>query len=457
MKKITTLILIVFTMTASAQDFWTECTPFDVTTGFYANTISIVDENVVWVSGTDYDDTGNFTATKWALSTDGGLNWTNGNIPVNAALFPCNITAVSETTAYVLFYPTTNFIRGGIWVTFDSGATWTQQQPTVFASGDPFPDSIYFFDANNGVAIGDPSGGYFEIYMTDNGGTNWIRTPSSNIPTPIPGEYAEIGQFAVMDDTIWFGTNKDNLFRSTNRGLTWTSTQMPANLPSLYAYDGIPRTPFAFQNQNDGVMTHRDGSFYTTADGGMSWFDATFDFSGTLWNRSAYRVPQTNNTYFSLGTEPGDPFSLGSSYSTDGGDNWNNLDTIDNPIMPLTAQFFSSSVGYCTAYDPDAPTLPGNLRFFRLTDTLNRLLKTDDFTAAVFTATPNPTNGMVKISGVEISSVAISDLSGKIIDTKKFAAIADAEIDLSALQSGVYFAKVSSDSGASSTLKIIKN
>jgi len=80
---------------------------------------------------------------------------------------------------------------------------------------------------DHGVAVGDPRDGYFEIYATIDGGNGWTRIPQGNIPAPLPTEFGLIPgpSSCARGDTIWFGTYADEggrVFRSTDRGLTWT-------------------------------------------------------------------------------------------------------------------------------------------------------------------------------------------------------------------------------------------
>ncbi len=55
--------------------------------------------------------------------------------------------------------------------------------------------------------MGDPIGGYFEIYTTVDGGVTWTRVPQADIPIPYRGEWGVVGYYDVIGDTIWFGTN----------------------------------------------------------------------------------------------------------------------------------------------------------------------------------------------------------------------------------------------------------
>ncbi|WP_432671532.1 aryl-sulfate sulfotransferase [Flavobacterium sp. SM2513] len=80
------------------------------------------------------------------------------------------------------------------------------------------------------------------------------------------------------------------------------------------------------------------------------------------------------------------------------------------------------------------------------------VLSNNKFTAIEFTVSPNPTSGMVKISmDVEIDRVEVYTMLGAKIST----ALNSNKIDLSHLQSGIYFLKVFAD-GTLFTKKVIK-
>ena len=76
-------------------------------------------------------------------------------------------------------------------------------------------------------------------------------------------------------------------------------------------------------------------------------------------------------------------------------------------------------------------------------------------TGAAFQVLPNPTSDAVKISGKNISQVAVFDLLGKHINTTVYDNAAAVTLDLTHLKNGIYLVKVSSDKDTT-TVKIIK-
>jgi len=68
-------------------------------------------------------------------------------------------------------------------------------------------------------------------------------------------------------------------------------------------------------------------------------------------------------------------------------------------------------------------------------------------------AYPNPTTGIVNFKGIE-GSVEIMNLAGQVIMTTD---IVKGQVDLSALSTGVYFAKAGKDSPGNSALSVTRN
>jgi type 1 fimbria pilin len=68
-----------------------------------------------------------------------------------------------------------------------------------------------------------------------------------------------------------------------------------------------------------------------------------------------------------------------------------------------------------------------------------------------FSVIPNPSNGMIQISGNTIanSQVHVLDITGKLLLIKDTHAANSMQLDLSDLPNGVYFIRVESASGSS--------
>jgi len=450
MKKVLLLLLLAFGYTAHSQSlYWdTKATTFS-TPGTGLGQISYAGPDVVWAYGTDGSGAGEQIRV-WTRSIDGGLTWTNGVINVgNSTLAIGSISAVSATTAYVSVFPDLgSTAQGGIWKTEDAGVTWTKQTTASFNTGtESFANIVHFWpDGQTGFAQGDPASGYFEIYTTTNGGVNWTRVPAGNITTPLEEEYGYTHNFSVNGDIVWFGTNKGRIYRSLNKGLTWTAYQTPI---SDFGGESVSGN-YAFENSTRGILISSNFDYFVSNNGAETWESATPE--GDFRNYNIVYVPGTTNTYVSTGQDQLD-LLRGSSYTTDGGASWFNINLvdIDDPINCGSALAFND-INHGLAGGFTASDAEGGV--YRWKGTF--LANVNFNSAKSITASPNPTSGALRIAGKNINAVNVYDVLGKQVLAKKFSTLNEVELDLSALKSGVYMVNVANNAGATSTVKVVK-
>ena len=275
------------------------------------NYLSAVDSNIVW--GSAYDINNPTGACEDFTHTDnGGDTWIPGTITNTAGLSSAMIFATSDTRAYVPMYKVSGTKPQGIYMTDDAGLTWSRQTTASFSNSASFPNCVHFFNENDGWCMGDPIGGDFEIYTTTNGGTTWTQVSGSNIPNPVSGEFGVVGYYSAVNDTVWFGTNKGRVYRSTDKGLTYTvATVTPLN--------GKYIKP-SFRNGSHGLVQDKDagttGTLCESFDGGVTWTLAST--TGPVYATDHMYVPGTDNTWVTTGSTG----TNGTSYSFNGGHNW---------------------------------------------------------------------------------------------------------------------------------------
>jgi len=457
MKKLLLLIFAAVGSMANAQSlYWEEVSTGFPTTSTTQGQISYADANTVWVYATAGDASGDFYQL-WGRSLDGGVTWTNGpiNLP-STDLAIGSIHAMSATTAYIAVFPNAATVQGGIYRTVDSGVTWVKQPTALFNTGtDSFTNLVHFFDTNNGVCQGDPAGGYFEIYTTTNGGTNWVRVPSANIPVPLSGEYGYTHNYETMGSTIWCGTNKGRIYKSTNQGLNWTVSQSPITDFGSATVSGN----FAMKDQNNGIFIASDWSFYRTTDGGVTWV-SEFPQGEYYRNFDVAYVPNPGNVpvYVSTGLDL-DEIGRGSSYTLDGGLTWVDINAITDPQEIDVVDgggalsFYDCTHGLASGFTTSSTV--GGI-WHNIFDYCS-LLANEDFTAqASFTASPNPTAGALEIAGKNIANVSVYDILGKQVLNANYGSLNNVNINLGSLNTGVYLVKVINDAGAASTIKVVK-
>ena len=227
-----TFLLLTAVATASAQ--WVKQT---VSTSAGLRGLSVVDEKVVWASGTG----GTVIRT-----IDGGKTWNVITVPGAEELDFRDVEAFDANTAYILSIGKGDASR--IYKTTDGGATWSIQFKNTNEKA--FFDAIACWDQNNCIAMSDPVDGHYLLTETTDGGGGWRQIASNQMPGAKDGEAA----FAASGTCLYIapggvvflvsGGRDARVFRSSDRGKTWLAadTRMPKGTPgsgifSIAMYD----------------------------------------------------------------------------------------------------------------------------------------------------------------------------------------------------------------------------
>jgi photosystem II stability/assembly factor-like uncharacterized protein len=289
-----------------------------------------VSANVAWVSGTK----GTFART-----TDAGKTWLVGTVPGAGKLDFRDVEAFGESKAYLLSAGPGAASR--IYKTADGGKTWSLQ----FKNADPdaFFDAMAFWDDQNGIALGDPVKGQFQLIVTDDGGTHWQPLSGINLPPALPkeGAFAASGTCLVTHgkNDVWFCTGSAKtarVFHSHDRGQNWTVSQTPLVAGAESA--GI--FSIALRDANHGMIVGGDyrkptdpgATAAITADGGKTWtlLDRPFPFrSSVAWAK---------DRWVAVGTS-------GSNISQDDGATWKPLDHLNYNSVAFNATGEGWAVG----------------------------------------------------------------------------------------------------------------
>jgi photosystem II stability/assembly factor-like uncharacterized protein len=269
--------------------------------------VSAVSNRIAWASG----------AGATVLRTaDGGLTWQKLNV-TNEDLDFRDIDAIDTQTAYALSIGVGPASR--IYKTTDAGKTWTLQ----FKNNDPkaFLDAMSFWDTDHGIVFGDSIEGHLYILTTADGGRNWTRVPSANLPTALENE----GAFAASGTNIalfgkthaWIGTGagaKARVLRTADGGRSWEVGDTPlAAGPSAGIFS------IAFRDAKHGIVAGGDyrkeqeavDNLAVTSDGGITWTVV----NGLSGFRSLVAYVPGTKSLVALGPSGGD-------YSTDDGRTW---------------------------------------------------------------------------------------------------------------------------------------
>lgn len=285
--------------------------------------LCVVSPTVAWTSGTK----GTFGRT-----IDAGKTWGVGTVPDAEKLDFRDVEAFGTTTAYLLAAGPGEASR--IYKTVDGGRSWMKQ----FQNADPatFFNAMAFWDADNGLAFGDPVQGRFALIATNDGGAHWKPLAPKTLPAALAGEsaFAASGTSLVTlgDRDVWFatgGATTARVFHSRDRGQTWEVSDTP--LVAGSASSGV--FSIAFRDAQHGMIVggdYRDpetvgANAALTADAGRTWT--------LLGKRLPYcsAVVWAKDRWIAVGPS-------GSFSSADDGKTWNPLDREASNSVACTAQ-----------------------------------------------------------------------------------------------------------------------
>lgn len=305
------------------------------------------DANISWAVG--YDGSGGNEYKTWfTKTTDGGENWEADLVIISDGYGLGNICGIDGNTAWAaVFYNGAQDDTCGIYKTTNGGDNWVHQPPALQGS-ESFANNVYFWDENEGMCQGDLRDGYFEVYISNDGGSSWTRVPETNFTgdTPDPSDAGWTGCIDVTGDTVLFGTHKGYIWKSDDRGHTWTGTYTGMGPGGLNP--GV--NEIAFKDSNQGLAAHDNGvtyDLYTTSDGGDNWEQITP--VGTAYAAGLSYIPGTDNMYISTGAVEG---TSGASYSIDGGYNWTDYSEVAG-IQLLSCDFVEGIIGWAGSFNAD--------------------------------------------------------------------------------------------------------
>lgn len=280
--------------------------------------LDAVDRRTAWVTG------GSATEGPGRVfrTTDGGRSWQDVSPPETTGLLFRDVEARSAAEAVILAIGPGDASR--IYRTTDGGASWA----TAFVNDDPaaFYDCMAFFPGGrSGLAMSDPVDGKFRILATRDFGRTWSVLPSDGMPeAPTEFGFAASGDCLVTAGrSAYFGSGGGaaRVFRSDDRGLTWTATDS-----TIPAGEAAGVFALAFRTPHEGVAV--GGDFAAPTDGvdavattrdGRTWRSA-----GDLEHlaEDAVYLPGRRHPLVVTG-ESGDV--MGTSISFDGGRSWRQI------------------------------------------------------------------------------------------------------------------------------------
>ncbi len=387
----------------------------------------------------------------WLRTVDGGATWQSDTFPgISAETFTFNVSALDSSTAWVNGTDLITF-SAFCFQTNDGGQTWTRFLDTLFNTPGGFLNQVYFWDRQNGIALGDPAHGKndtlfsFEVQYTTNAGQTWTRVPRANLPDPQPFEYGSA--YGMLGDQIWFITSNGRVFRSADRGRTWAVTET--------GYLGVVNT-IAFADSLVGVFGGFDFpnnsiGLFISMDGGATWMDKTPADSSYLVT-GVDIVPGTRVIVLDIRNSNNvGPFFTWASYNL--GATWVQIGTGENAGC---SDFLDATTGYAGEW----MNLGRKGKMYSYAGSpLLGLFGHRDLNLTL-TLGPNPTRDVVELNleGPVPSRYAIqvNDSQGRLLSQQMtdFVTVWNTQLDLSAYAAGIYSVTISNEFGKMSRMVV---
>lgn len=205
----------------------------------------------------------------------------------------------------------------------------TNQSHVVYVEKDEaaFYDAMAFWNKNEGIAMGDPTGDCLSIIITRDGGEHWEKIDCDRLPKIVKGEAAfaaSNSNIVLRGDNAWIvsGGMVSRVYYSADKGKSWSVVNTPmisgASTTGAYAMD--------FYDTQSGIIvggdytqpTSNNANKAVTKDSGKSW-NLISDQEGPGYKSCVRYVPNSKgNEIVALGF-------TGVSYSKDGGKSWKEL------------------------------------------------------------------------------------------------------------------------------------
>ena len=443
MKKVLLSAMVLASTATFAQTWTVQSTGFSEQSRGISK-MDVVNPTTVWAIAYDGTDTSN-DIQEFTRTTDGGNTWIPGTISEAEGMILTNVSAVDGNTAYVGMVSRTAGM-GGLLKTTDGGMSWEPLNEENYINADSFFNVVHFFDANNGVTQGDPINGQYELYRTSDAGATWTAVTA---PAPQGGEYGYNGGNPYAGTSFWYVTNKGNIYRTTDMGMTFQKFNAPVTDFSGTNAGG----DLFFSDNNVGMLVRRLGSvaspnftMFRTFDGGATW-DAGAPSTAPLGAGSYAYIPGSQ-VIVKCSQDQANP---GSAYSNDNGATWTVFGAAE---QRGTVQFANGTTGWSAGFSTDENT--GGIFKFNGSFTLG----TNDVAAAKkFTASPNPTSGILTLSSdnATISEVYVIDMLGKQVLNASFDSVNTASVNMSSLNAGVYIVSAKDAAGKVEVMRVVKN
>ena len=220
-------------------------------------------------------------------STDGGYTWTSVSVS-NVYLHDGEAHPTEGSTIFAAAYRyVDSYWRISFGKSTNAGQTWTWSQLT-FGANHAYGRSISVSASDPNVILlggNEPTGSYFHrVYLSEDGGSTFTDV------TPYTGANESfvygVAIHPTNPDVLLAGTNT-SVYRSTDRGATWTKTATQAR---------NYRMRFSLADP-DLVFAGGYSAVYRSANGGVNWSTVTTGLSGIMFQHVVPSHANASNAY----------------------------------------------------------------------------------------------------------------------------------------------------------------
>jgi hypothetical protein len=444
-KSLLTIFTAAMSLCAFAQPILSPAWTTTQSTSFTVSAAGVrfldaVDPNNIWAIG--YDGFAPNRNYNWfTVSNNGGNTFTPGEVfpgDTNTYIL-ANLEGINGTTAWVSSYMKASQAQGAIHQTTNTGVTWTNMTPAgAYTNAAAFTNIVTFVTPSVGITMGDPVGGEFEIWRTTNSGSTWSKIPGTSIPNPVSGEYGLVNIYTKYGpNDIWFGTNKNRVYHSSDAGLTWSVS--PTMTSSIGAALGV--NDIAFTDANNGLAAVYFGpsgtgtlTLWSTSNGGATW-SMIPSVDPNFGKNDMCAIPGTT-WYASAGAGTGNQVI---SYSFDNGQTWNSWGGAN--IQYLAIDFVDNINGWAGSFA--SQTTIGLEGMYKYSDPTPLGVKNSASIPLAFNMYPNPSSGIVTINmppSKEGAVITVVNSLGQVVltETYKNVSFEKHTLNLQGFAKGIY-------------------
>lgn len=226
----------------------------------------------------------------------------------------------------------------------DETSVYREQHEKVFY------DSMQFWNANEGIAIGDPTENCLSLVITRDGGATWSKLPCGSLPPVAEGEAA----FAASNTNVvlkgnhaWIvsGGKKARVFHSPDKGKNWEVFETPIvqgeTMTGIFTADFYDEKIGFIAGGNYEKPTQNFQNKAITTDGGKTW-SLIAENAGFGYASCVQFVPNSKGKgLVSVGAG-------GLHYSADGGKTWKQF--LEDPTL-YTIKFLDENTAFAAGKD----------------------------------------------------------------------------------------------------------